>query len=165
MSLLDKFDHFNNRLSFVIEWIALTGILIMIAVTCIDVIGSKIFRIPLPGSIDIVMLTQVLAIAFATASTLISGRHVQVEFFIPLLPEHIADIINAIINFLGSLLFIIIIWRLFMFGYSLQTGNEISPTINIPLYPFAYGISLASIPVCISLLSDSIRSAIKVIKK
>ena len=56
--------------------------LLMMVVTCIDVIGAKVFLYPLVGSIDIVKLSQLVAISFAAASALILGNHVQVEFFI-----------------------------------------------------------------------------------
>jgi hypothetical protein len=46
----------------------------------------------------------------------------------------------------------VIIWRLCVLGHSFQTSGEYSATAYIPYYPFAYGIALASIPVCLVFL-------------
>jgi hypothetical protein len=66
--------------------------------------------------------------------------------------------IDTIISSFGLTLFVLIVWRLGVFGYSLQIGGEISPTIRIPLYPFAYGIALASIPVALIFLAGILKS-------
>jgi TRAP-type C4-dicarboxylate transport system permease small subunit len=79
--VLDKFERFNRRLSGWCEWLGLAGMLLMMAITCIDVVGAKVFGWRLLGAIDIVMLSQIVAIAFAVSMSLILGRHIQVEFF------------------------------------------------------------------------------------
>jgi TRAP-type C4-dicarboxylate transport system permease small subunit len=146
---LKRFDKFNHQLSEKFEWIGIVGLLAVMLITFIDVIGAKLFQRPVLGAIDIVMLAQLLAISFAAASTLLSGRHVQVEFFVMMLPKRVQVIVDFLIHIFCLVLFVLIVWRLTVYGYFLQTGGEISPTAQIPLYPFAYGIALASIPVCL----------------
>jgi len=162
---LEKFDGFNRRLSGWFEWGGLCGLLMMMAITCIDVIGAKIFRSPLYGALDIVVLAQVVAVSFATAFTLILGRHVSVEFFMMLLPDRLRLIIDAIVSFLGLTFFVLIIWRLCVYGYSLQIGGEVSATIRIPVYPFAYGIAVASIPVSLIFLANILKSIDRISKR
>jgi len=162
---MDKFDRFNHLISTMFEWIGLAGLLLMMLVTCIDVIGSKIFLRPVPGSIDIVMLSQSVAISFVAASALLLGRHVYVEFFVTILPPRIRNTVDCIMHFFALVLFVLIAWRLSAYGYSLFTGNEVSPTARIPLYPFAYGIALACIPVSLVLLSSFIRSLLRILKR
>lgn len=163
--MLDKFERFNLRLSGLFEWIGLAGLLIMMAITCIDVVGAKVFRWHLLGAIDIVMLFQIVAISFAASMALILGRHIRVEFFFNLLPRRAQAVINSFVLLLGLGLFIVIIWRLCVLGYSFQTSGEYSATAYIPLYPFAYGIALASIPVCLVLLLEFLKSLTKTVKK
>jgi TRAP-type C4-dicarboxylate transport system permease small subunit len=149
---LKRFDEFNHQLSEKFEWVGLVGLLTVMFITFIDVIGAKLFLRPVLGAIDIVMLAQLLAIAFAAASTLLAGRHVQVEFFVMMLPKRVQVIVDGLIHIFCLVLFILIVWRLTVYGYDLQTGGEISPTAQIPLYPFAYATALAGIPVCIAYL-------------
>jgi len=159
--VLDKFEKFSHRLSNWCEWIGLAAMLLMMVITCIDVIGAKLFLSPLLGSIDIVMLAQAVAISFAAGMLLILDRHIRVEFFVKLLPQRARKIIDGIVLLLGLGLFIAIIWRLCVLGHSFQTSGEYSATAYIPLYPFAYGIALASIPVCLVLLVEFLKSLTK----
>jgi TRAP-type C4-dicarboxylate transport system permease small subunit len=162
---LDKFEKFNNRLSGWFEWVGVAGLLAVMLVTNIDVIGAKLFLSPLRGTIDMVMLFQLVAVAFACASTLIIGRHVRVEFFVTRLPRRAQAIINSIVSLIGLGLFILIIWRLCALGYSFQSGGETTATAHIPVYPFAYLAALASIPVCLVLLHEFLSSLAKVAKR
>ena len=159
--MLDKFERFNRRLSGWCEWIGLAAMLLIMVITCIDVVGAKVFRWRILGAIDMVMLAQIVAISFAAGITLILGRQIQVEFFFKLLPRRARALINSFVLLLGLGLFIIIIWRLCVLGHSFQTSGEYSPTAYIPLYPFAYSIALASIPVCLVLLLGFIKSLTK----
>jgi len=163
--VLDKFEKFNRRLSDWFEWIGLVGLLLVMVITCIDVVGAKVFRWRLYGALDIVMLFQIVAIAFAVSMTLILGRHIQVEFFFKLLPRRARAIINSFVLLLGLGLFSMIIWRLSVLGYSFQTSGEYSATIHIPYYPFAYGIALASIPVWLVLLLEFLKSLTKRVQR
>jgi TRAP-type C4-dicarboxylate transport system permease small subunit len=156
--VLDTIERYNRRLSDWFEWLAFLALLVMMVITCVDVVGAKVFRWPLPGSLDIVMLVQTVAIAFGASMALILGRHIQVEFFVKLLPRRLAAVINSVILFLGLGLFIVIVWRLATLGFLLQTAGDYSATVHIPYYPFAYGIALACIPVCVVFLLEFLKS-------
>ena len=163
--LVDKFEKFNGQLSRWCEWVSIAAMLLMMSITCIDVVGAKVFSWRLPGAIDIVMLSLLVAIAFAAGMTLIKGRHIQVEFFIRLLPQRVRNGIDSIVLLLGLGLFSTIIWQLIVLGYSFQTSGEYSATIYIPYYPFAYGIAIASVPVWLVILVQFIKSLTKSVQK
>ncbi|MFC1822258.1 TRAP transporter small permease [Thermodesulfobacteriota bacterium] len=156
--MLKKLERFNHRLSNWFEWMGIAGMLLMMVVTCIDVVGAKLFKLPLLGAIDMVMLSQIVAISFAASMALILGRHIRVEFFFNLLPRRAQAVINSVILFLGLGLFLLVVWRLCELGYSFQTSGEYSATAYIPLYPFAYSIALACIPVSLVLLLEFLKS-------
>ena len=163
--MLGKFERFNRLVSDWCEWLGLAALLLMMVITCIDVVGAKVFRWRLLGAIDIVMLAQIVAISFAAGMALILGRHIQVEFFFNLLPRRVQKVVNSFVILLSLGLFILVIWRLCVLGYSFQTSGEYSPTAYIPLYPFAYSIALASIPVCLILLLEFLKSLTERVQK
>jgi TRAP-type C4-dicarboxylate transport system permease small subunit len=156
--VLDTLERYNRRLSQWFEILAFLALLVMMVVTCVDVLGAKLFRSPLLGALDIVMLAQTVAIAFGCSITLILGRHVRVEFFVELLPQRLKAVINGIVLLLGLGLFMVIVWRLAALGHSLQTLGDYSATVHIPYYPFAYGIALACIPVCVVFFLEFLKS-------
>ena len=162
--MLKKFERFNEMISGWAEWIALFAICFMVALTCVDVIGAKIFRMPVPGSLDIVMLAQLIAATFAVAMALIKDRHVQVEFFMVLLPKRIQAVVDALIQLLLVVFFIVIVWRLFLHGVHLQSGGEQTATVRIPVAPFSYASAVAIIPVCLVFMQQFINSILRAMK-
>ena len=165
MTALDRLEKFNRLLSSWFEWVGLVALLVVLFITCIDVITAKLFLKPVFGALDMVTLSQLVAISFAAALSLLLGRHVQVEFFVAMLPRRVQAVTDSIVFLLGLILFILIIWRLCVYGYSLQTGGEVSATARIPLGPFAYGIALASVPVCLVFFLEFLNSLIRIVKK
>jgi len=164
MRMLEKFDRFNRKVSGWAEWIGFGALFLMVALTSVDVIGAKLFRTPVFGALDIMMLAQLIAISFAGAMALILGRHVQVEFFMILLPKRVQVLVDILINFLCLVFFIIIVWRLFVHGYDLQIGKEETMTAGIPLHPFTYASALAIIPFCLVFLQRVFSSILRVVK-
>lgn len=156
--MLSKFEKFNRRISLCFEWVGLAGLLVMMVITCVDVIGAKVFKSPILGALDIVQLCQIVAIGFAVSMTLIVGRHIQVEFFFDLLRRRVQAVISPIILLIVFVFFIVIIWQVIVLGYSFQTSGEYTATAYIPLYPFAYGLALAFVPVCLVLLVEFFKS-------
>ena len=155
----------NRSVILWIEAIGVIGLLTMMVVTCLDVLGSKLFLRPVFGSIDIVVFAQIVAVAFGAASALILGRHVQVEFFVILLPRRAQAAVDVIVSALGLFLFVLIVWRLTLYGQYMQIGHEVSATARIPLYPFAYGIAIACVPVCVVFVLDLVNAVVRVAKK
>jgi TRAP-type C4-dicarboxylate transport system permease small subunit len=160
-----RFERFVEVFSNWLAWIGLASLVIMMAITCIDVIGAKLFLRPVFGAIDIVMLAQLVAIAFGGSATLILGRHVQVEIFMFLVPERVRAVVDIFVYLLCFALFALIVWRLIIYGHIMQSGGETSSTARIPLYPLAYSISFACIPISLKLFLEIINSILKVAKK
>lgn len=165
ISWLDKLEKYNTLVSKWFAWIGIVFLLVIMLVTGIDVIGGKIFRWRVLGAIDIVTMSQILAITFAVAMSLILGRHVSVEFVVRKFPQGLRRVVRIIVNLIGLALFVLIAWRLAVLGYTLQCTGEATATIYLPLYPFAYAISLSSIPVILVFLIRLIKSILKVTGK
>ena len=163
--MLDRFEKYNKRLSSWFEWVGVAALLGMMVVTLVDVVGNKLFNSPLLGALDLVTTFQALAIAFACAATLIVGRRVKVEFQVTKLPNRAQAVIESIALLLGSGLFVLLVWRLSVLGYYFQAGGETTYTIPIPRMLPAYGMALASIPVCLVFLQRLLSSLTKVGKR
>jgi TRAP-type C4-dicarboxylate transport system permease small subunit len=163
--MLNKLEKYNHRLSGWLEWIGMAALLLMIVITFIDVVGAKIFTWRLPGAIDIVTVSQAVAIAFAAAMLLILDRHVKVTFLVERLPKRAQAVIESIVHILELGLFILIVWRLIIFGHYMQTGGEGTGTIRIPLYPFGYGMAAALIPFCMVIILRLVKSIAKAVER
>jgi TRAP-type C4-dicarboxylate transport system permease small subunit len=157
MAALERFDRFNQKISGWMEWIGFAGILAIILLTTLDVVGSKLFVKPLFGSLDMVMLAQLISATCTVTAALIAGRHVRVDFLLDIMPKRLRGVVDGIVYFLAFVLFAIIVWRLIIFAHNLQIDREVSGTARIPLYPFGYIAGIACIPVCLVYLSRLIK--------
>lgn len=154
-------DKFNFRISQWLLWAGIFFMMVIVFVTGIDVIGGKLFTWRLLGALDIVQLSQAMAMGFGVALALIEGRHVNVEFIVNKLPAAAQKVIGVIINLIGLLLFMLIVWRLSIFGLSFFSTKEATATIYIPVYPFIFALALACVPVCLIFLSNLLKSIFK----
>jgi TRAP-type C4-dicarboxylate transport system permease small subunit len=118
-----------------------------------------------PGSLDMMALAQLIAVSFAAALALVEQRHVAVEFFVLLLPKRLRTLIDCAVQLLGLALFAVLAWRLADLGYFYQAGNETSPTIRIPLGPFAYIAAAAMVPVCLVFLQRLLASLARLVRR
>jgi len=156
--VLNHLDNFTKSFSRSLEWVGVIGILLMFLVNFIDVVGAKLFLWPLPGSVEIISFSQIVAIAPAIAFTLILGRHIRVEFIIDRFPKRIRAAISSVSSFFSLILFVLIIWQSYLYGVSLQKAGEIGSTSYLPFYPFAYLIAFCAIPVCLVFLMEVLKS-------
>jgi TRAP-type C4-dicarboxylate transport system permease small subunit len=155
---LSQLDKFIRGFSRFFEWVGVIGLLLMFLTNFVDVVGAKLFRCPLPGSVEVISFSQIVAIAPAIAFTLILGRHIRVEFIVDRFPMRVRAAISSISSFLSLILFALILWQSYLYGGSLLKAGEIGSTSHLPFYPFAYLIALSSIPVCLVFLMEVLKS-------
>jgi TRAP-type C4-dicarboxylate transport system permease small subunit len=165
MSIIDKLDKWANLISKWISWIAGIGVVSMLGFTFADIIGVKIFNSPIPGSIEIVALLGVVITAFGMAYTQSQHANIQVEFFVQHLPKRIQAGVLAFSLLLSIILFALLSWQSFKYGYSLQQSGEVSMTARIPTYPFVYAMAFCCIPLCFVLIVEFLKSIMKVVNK
>lgn len=142
------------RLSTWCEWVGVAGVIVMVAVTCADVLGAKLFLLPVPGSTEIVELAQVATIVFAVATTQRHKGHISVEMFYAKMRPSRQALVRAVTSCLGLILFFILVYQSIQLGNGFLEANEVTATVQIPLYPFAYAFGLALLPVVFLLMID-----------
>ena len=138
------------------EWVGVAGVIVMVVVTCADVLGAKLFLLPVPGSTEIVSLAQVATIVFAVAATQRHKGHISVEMFYLKMPPRARALTDTVTSCLGLTLFVILVYQGIQLGNAYRAAGEVTATVQIPFYPFAYGLSLAMVPVALMLLIDLI---------
>jgi TRAP-type C4-dicarboxylate transport system permease small subunit len=151
-----KSTKYTDSISRWFERVGLLALAAMGLTTIIDVIGSKVFQWPLPGSTEITSVIQVVAIAGGLAFSKIDGRQIRVEFLFDSLPvkgQAALDIFSAI---LGLGLFIVAGWMTYEHGLNLFNSGTKTFLLGIPLYPFAFWIAFCCIPMCFVLILDLI---------
>ncbi len=160
-SALQKFKGLSDRLGRWFNTFAIVSFLIMLFVTFLDVLGAKIFRFPLPGSLEIISLAQIVAILGTVAFTQRKGDHVRVEIVVDHLPQRWRSCLNTLTSVILLVLFCIIGWQGLKYAQNLRHMREVSGTIAIPLYPFALWITVSCVPMCLVLVWNILHSFVE----
>jgi TRAP-type C4-dicarboxylate transport system permease small subunit len=161
---MHNFDKLGQYLAKKMYWVAGTAIVVMMLLTCADVV-LRYFRRPIPGTYELVCFLGAVAVSFAMAHTSLEKGHVSVSFIVTLFPSKLQRFIECITTCFGLFLFTLIAWQSFIYATDLQASREVSLTLELPFYPFVYGIALSAAVVCLILLSDLIKNAMRILEK
>lgn len=161
---MNSFQKISYGLSKKLYWIAGVAIVAMMLITCADVV-LRYFRMPIPGTYELVCFLGAIAAAFAMAYTSLEKGHVSVSFVVALFPKRIQGFIESIVHIFGLFLFILITWQSAIYATDLRLSGEVSLTLELPFYPFVYGIAFSAAVVCLILISDLFKNIRKMIGK
>jgi TRAP-type C4-dicarboxylate transport system permease small subunit len=79
------------------------------------------------------------------------------EFVLDRLPKRGRNIFNTVTRVACAILFVVIAINLFRVAAGFSSSGEVSPTLKLPIYPFAYGLGICCIVQCLVFLCDIIR--------
>ena len=158
MNFLERIGSGLARLLF---WIAGTAIVLMMLLTCADVV-LRFLRRPIPGTYELVCFLGAVAVSFAMAHTSVQRGHVAVSLVVRLFPRRIQGLIDTVTTILGFVLFLLIAWQSVLYANDLRASGEVSLTLQLPFYPFVYGIGFSAAAVCLILLADLFKNLGKV---
>ena len=171
MKLLEKT---GNGLAKVLFWTAGTAIVLMMLLTCADVVlrfGVTVYRVsgwhflesvrPIPGTYELVKFLGAVAVSFAMAHTSVNKGHVAVSLVVRLLPTKLQGLIGSITGTFSFALFLLIAWQATVYANDLMASGEVSLTLQLPFYPFVYGVGFSAFAVSIVLFSDIIKNLTK----
>ncbi len=175
MNFLDKI---SKDLAKILYWIAGSAIVIMMLLTCTDIIlrlGVTLYHRyhlwflspfkPIPGTYELVCFLGAVAVSFAMAHTSVEKGHVAVSLIVQLLPKRVQALIGSITTSFGLILFALLSWQSVLYANDLRSSGEVSLTLQLPFYPFVYGISFAAAVVCLVLLTELFTNLAGVSKK
>ena len=146
-----------DNLGSALNWLAAGAILIMMALTCADVV-LRFFRHPIPGTYEVVGLMGTIGVSFALAYTTAKKGHIMVEFLTNRLSKKVQFIVAATGEFFSALLFGIIAWQSALYALDLKRTGEVSLTIEMPVYPFVFSITIGCFLVSLILATDFYKS-------
>ncbi len=147
---LGKYELFVKKISRWSSYVAVAMLLLIPFITFLDIIGSKFFNLPVPGSVELTGLLQTMLLPMAAALTLIYGQHIKVDVFTERLSAKTKLVFDSIISLLLCLFSIVLIWQTIIFGMGNIESGEYSNTLNLPLYPFIFIMALAFVPLCLA---------------
>ncbi|MBI5585291.1 MAG: TRAP transporter small permease [Deltaproteobacteria bacterium] len=146
----------TEKMSRTFNWIALCALTFIMLLTVSDVV-LRYFGHPIVGTFEIVGFCGALIIGFALPLTSWHRGHIFVDFLTVKMSKKIKKTMDISTRILCITLFIIVGWNLFIYSQKLYRSGEVSLTIQIPFYPFSYGLGVACFLQCLVLIADVVK--------
>ena len=175
---MNALEKTSVQLAKILYWIAGASIVSMMLLTCADVVlrlGVTVYHKyhweflasfrPIAGTYELVCYMGSLAVSFAMAHTSVEKGHVAVSLVVMLFPERVQHCMGSITSLLGFILFALLSWQSVLYANDLRVSGEVSLTLQLPFYPFVYGIAFAAAVVCLVLLNELYDHTVKVFGK
>jgi TRAP-type C4-dicarboxylate transport system permease small subunit len=177
-SAMNFYEITVRRISRYMYYVAGGAIVLMMLLTCADVLLRLVVTLyaksgwpllagiqPIPGTYELVCFLGASAASFAMAHTTLESGHVAVNFIVRLLSEKLQAGFKIVTGSLSCILFALIAWHSVVYARALAESGEVSMTLQLPYYPFVYGVAFASFAVCLVLTMTIINEWMKVFAK
>ena len=128
----------------------------MMLLTCIDVIG-RFFGRPIFGAVEVVSLLATVCLACAMPLTHAAKGHVGVDLLMRRIRPDNQAVVDLTAGLATLILFLIVAWRMFLYGASLRASGEVSMTLQLPTYLLVYLVGAAFIVLAFVILGELVR--------
>lgn len=153
--MMNKIWRATDALSRVMKIGGAACLVIMSALTCVDVVG-RFFKHPLFGSVELVGYMGVLAVAFSLPFTHATNGHIGVELLMRRLSSRTQQIMETITGLLGCVLFCLVAWRMGVHALHLKQSGEVSINLQLPEYLVVGVVALCGIVLAATILKGVI---------
>lgn len=117
------------------------------------VVSNIIFRVvfskPILGTYELVGFLTALGIALALAYCAFQDGHIAVSFIMEHFPKKMQAVINVLTNTTALLFWSLTVWYTGKFAHTTMMNGMVSPTAEIPIYPFIYLVALGLLGLCL----------------
>jgi len=145
-----------RSVSRILNIIAGASVTFMMLLTVADVL-LRAGRHPIIGTYEIVSLLLAVVIGFGIPQVSLDKGHVSMEFLLEKLSKRGKNVMNTLTRVLCLILFAFIGYNLFYVGAGFRASGEVSPTIQLPFYPVAYGVGVCCLLESCVFLLDIVR--------
>lgn len=164
MRIIHSFWTLAHLLSRWLNGVAIYSLASMMFLVCFNVVVRRLGW-PIFGTIEIVEFLTSITIAFALPYTSIVRGHIAIDLLVSHLPKRVQTIIDGIICFISTGLFLLLAWQFFLYAKELWSTGTVSPTLKIPLAYFVYSTGFCFAVVCLAILADFFQSLLRVVRK
>jgi TRAP-type C4-dicarboxylate transport system permease small subunit len=138
------------RQLYVIGGVSLIFIMLL---TASDVMLRLVAQ-PIVGTYELVTFGGALVVGFSLPYVSLRRGHFFVDFLINQFPRRVKIGFQVITRIMAVAFFMLLSWNLIKYALDLRRVGEVSPTLNIPYYPFVFVIGICCIFECLTLSAD-----------
>jgi len=139
------------------NWVAAAAVAGMMAITSLDVV-LRFLRRPIPGTYEIVGFLGAVFAAFSLGYTSLHRGHIAVDFLVQKLGIRQQAAVDALNAFICCILFGLLTHQCLGYAANLKQVGEVSMTLQMPVYPFVYGLAAGCLLLSAVLVVQTIKS-------
>ncbi len=134
----------------------LAGMVVMSVMLLVvaNVIFRTVFNNPIKGTYEVVGLLTAVAVALGLAHCSLQKGHIAVEFVTDKLPKKMQKAIMIINHFVALILWSSATWYLTKYALTMMAKGLVTPTSEIPVYPFIFLVAFGFLMLSLSILSN-----------
>ncbi|MFC1868247.1 TRAP transporter small permease subunit [Thermodesulfobacteriota bacterium] len=153
---------FIERVTRLINGIAMVILALMMFLTAADVILRYVFNCPIPGAFELQEFMMAIMIAAAVGYCAFIKGHINVDIIFILFPQRVQAILNVFHYLIGSCLFAMVCWRTLLEGQAIQARGLTSAVLLIPVFPFYFMVAFGAALLSLVWLYEAIESLFQV---
>ena len=138
-----KFNFAVYRIGAALNVVSVMTLIFMMLLTSINVLLRALLRRPILGTYELVCLGAFVIILFAIPNTESRDGHIRVRFLVLRLAAGTQRVMEIIGKILGGLICFALSYQSFIYAGELLRANQVTATLQLPVYPFIYGMSLS----------------------
>lgn len=143
---------------------AASSIVLMMTLTCLDVIGRVTFNRPLKGTYDLVGVLAGITLSASLPYTTSLKGHVAIEFLFLKLSRRGRRIGNVFVHSVIAALFVFFTWECIRYGRSLHRNHQGMVTLGWPVYWVPYVIAFCCLVTVLVVLEHILHPDRELIK-
>jgi TRAP-type C4-dicarboxylate transport system permease small subunit len=155
---VDRFNKIINSVSRVLNDISGVSLALVVVVVTYNTIARRTFVGPFLGTYEFASYLTGISMALALAWNQLKRVNIEVDLVIGRLSKRGRAIISCIINPIAIILFLVVTWSLFQYGFETMENKEVSWTMNWPFYPEVFVTGLCFLLLSLVLFVQFLKS-------
>lgn len=146
----------TNKLSHEFDRIAgffIVGVMVLVVS---NILLRNIFKNPILGTYELVGYLTALAVSFSLAQCAVKNGHIALDYLINKFPKKVRMSAGMLVTTLSFAFWSLATWHFTGYGLRLLSSGEVTPTAQLPVYPFVFLISLGFAGLCFVSFSQAL---------
>ena len=144
-----------SRLALGLLLLGTVGMIVSMLLGVADVVGTKFFDWPVPGTLEVTESTMVLIVFGALAYTQERRGHIRVELLYTHVGARAQSFIDLVTHVVAFVFFALVAWQgLGELQYSWEIREATMGTVRFPLYPARFLLVLGALLLLVRLAID-----------
>jgi len=151
--LADSLERVLSPVSRVLSKIGSGILVLMVFITVADVIGRKMFNMPVKGAYEVGEMLLVLVVFFNLPNTEMQDGNVSIEILFIRFGQRTQKIIHSLMYVLFLVIAVLFTWQLFVLASDEWSDRFTTTVLNLPTAPVIFLAALGCAVLCFVVLA------------